>query len=167
MTKKDVFTLAEIASRAKVTVNRLRYVIDSDILPGNREGIVEWRSSQGVTRKYTTFEVFGIVLAVVLLDNGLRRAVVTQVLDLICSYTRSRTRDVRCVPLYAAYLSEKVSALQIGDGVNLRFKADVPDVGGLPANAWVQVETKARVEGFDPLVVVELNLAQLRQLWKS
>ena len=164
---KDAFTLAEIASRAKVTVNRLRYVIDSDILPGNREGIVEWHSSQGVTRKYTQFEVFAIVLTVAMLDNGLRRAVVMQVLDLICSYTRSRTRDLKSVPLYVAFLSEKVSALQIGDGVNLRFKAEVPDVGGLPANIWFQVETKARVEGFDPLVVVELNLAKLRRLWKS
>jgi hypothetical protein len=163
----DLFTLAEIAKRAKVAVNRLRYVIDSEILPGNREGIVEWRSSQGVTRKYTSFEVFGIVLAVVLLDNGLRRAVVMQVLDLVCGYTRSRTRDLRFVPLNIAYLSAKVSALQIGDGVNLRFIADAPDVGGLPANAWLQVETKAKVEGFDPLVIVELNLAKLRQLWKS
>lgn len=163
----DAFTLAEIASRAKVTINRLRYVIDSGILPGNREGIVEWRSSQGVARKYTSFEVFGIVLTVVLLDNGLRRAVVMQILDLICGYTRSRTRDLRFVPLNIAYLNKKVSALQVGDGVNLRFKADATDVGGLPANIWLQVETKARVEDFEPLVIVELNLAKLRQLWKS
>lgn len=163
----DVFTLAEIASRAKVTVNRLRYVIDSGILPGDREGIVEWRSSQGVTRKYTDFEVFGIALTVALLDNGLRRAVVMQVLDLICGYTRSRTREIKSVPLYVAFLSDKVSALQIGDGVNLRFKADSPDVGGLPANTWFQVETKAEVKDFEPLVIVELNLAKLRRLWKS
>lgn len=163
----DAFTLADIASRAKVTVNRLRYVIDSGILPGNREGIVGLRSSQGVARKYTDFETFGIVLTVVMLDNGLRRAVVMQVLDLICGYTRSRTRDLRFVPLHVAFFSEKVSALQVGDGVNLRFKADVDDVGGLPANTWFQVETKARVEDFDPLVIVELNLTKLRDLWKS
>lgn len=163
---KEVFTLAEIASRAKVTVNRLRYVIDSGILPGNREGIVEWRSSQGVVRKYTSFEVFGIVLTVVMLDNGLRRAVVMQILDLICGYTRSRTRDLKYVPLYAAYLSEKVSALLVGDGINLQFRANGPDVGGLPANTWFQVETRAKVEGFEPLVIVELNLDKLRRLWK-
>lgn len=163
----DAFTLADIAKRAKVTVNRLRYVIDSGILPGNREGIVEWRSRQGAARKYTSFEVFGIVLTVVMLDNGLRRSVVMQILDLICGYTRSRTRDINSVPLYIAFLSERVSALQIGDGVNLRFTSDAPDVGGLPANTWIQVETKAEVKGFEPLVVVELNLSKLRRLWKS
>ena len=162
----DTFTLAEIASRAKVTVNRLRYVIDSDILPGHRNGIVEWRSSQGVTRKYTNYATFGIVLTVVMLDHGLRRTIVMQILDLICGYTRSRTRDLRCVPLYAAFMSNKVSALQVGDGVNLRFMADGSDVGGLPANVWFQVETRARVEGFEPSVIVELNLTKLRRLWK-
>ncbi len=162
----DVFTLADIASRAETTVNRLRYVIDSGIMPGNRDGIVEWRSSRGVTRKYTEFEAFGIVLTVVMLDYALRRPVVMQVLDLICGYSRSKTRDIRAVPLYAAYLSNKVSALQIGDGVNLRFVAKSTDVGGLPANTWFQVETKARVEGFRPLVIVELNLERLRELWK-
>lgn len=162
----DVFTLADIASRAEITVNRLRYVIDSGIMPGNRDGIVEWRSSRGVTRKYTEFEAFGIVLTVVMLDYALRRPVVMQVLDLICGYSRSKTRDIRAVPLYAAYLSNKVSALQIGDGVNLRFVAKSADVGGLPANTWFQVETKARVEGFRPLVIVELNLERLRELWK-
>jgi hypothetical protein len=162
----DVFTLADIASRAEITVNRLRYVIDSGIMPGNRDGIVEWRSSRGVTRKYTEFEAFGIVLTVVMLDYALRRPVVMQVLDLICGYSRSKTRDIRAVPLYAAYLSNKVSALQIGDGVNLRFVSKSADVGGLPANTWFQVETKARVEGFRPLVIVELNLEKLRELWK-
>ena len=162
----DVFTLADIANRAEITVNRLRYVIDSGIMPGNRDGIVEWRSSRGVTRKYTEFEAFGIVLTVVMLDYALRRPVVMQVLDLICGYSRSKTRDIRAVPLYAAYLSNKVSALQIGDGVNLRFVSKSADVGGLPANTWFQVETKARVEGFRPLVIVELNLEKLRELWK-
>lgn len=162
----DGLTLAEIAQRSGVPVNRLRYVIDSQVLPGNREGIVELRSGRGFTRAYTIFEAFGIVLTLVLLDNGLRRAVVKQILDLICGYSRSKTRDLKFVPLYAAFCSEKVSTLQIGDGVNLRFKADGPDVGGLPANVWFQVETRARVEEFDPLVVVELNLAKLRRLWK-
>jgi hypothetical protein len=101
-----------------------------------------------------------------MLDYALRRPVVMQVLDLICGYSRSKTRDIRAVPLYAAYLSNKVSALQIGDGVNLRFVSKSADVGGLPANTWFQVETKARVEGFRPLVIVELNLEKLRELWK-
>ena len=162
----DSFTLVAMAGRAEVALNRLRYVIDSKILPGNRNGTVVWQARRGVARKYTKFEAFGIVATVLLLDHGVKRNVVMQVLDLLCDYTKEKTRDLRYMPLYAAFLDASVTSLQIGDGINMRLCGSKRDVGGLPANVWFQVATRARVEDFHPLVIMEISLTKLRQIWK-
>lgn len=162
----DSFTLVDMTVRADVALNRLRYVIDSKILPGNRKGTVAWQARRGVARKYTKFEAFGIVVTVLLLDHGVKRNVVMQVLDLLCDYTKPKTRDLRFMPLYAAFLDKDVTSLQIGDGLNMRVCASKKDVGGLPANVWIQIATRARVEGFSPLVIMEISLARLRQMWQ-
>ena len=161
----ESLTLVEIENRAGVALNRLRYVIDSKILPGNRDRATVWQARRGVARKFTKFEAFGIVVTVLLLDHGVKRNVVMQVMDLLCDYTKPKTRDLRYMPLYSAFLDKTVTALQIGDGVNMRLCANQPDVGGLPANAWLQVVTRARIEQFAPLVVMEINLTRLREIW--
>src|SRR5690242_18653602 len=107
------FTLANIEQCTRCPLERLRYVVDSRILPGHRNGRLALRTShgRGVARTFTGFEAFGTVVAVLMLEGGMRRQRLMDCLDLLCDYGVPGSHDVESIPLYQAYSQPEIGGL--------------------------------------------------------
>lgn len=157
------YTLADIAQATGVAVDRLRYVLDARILPGHRNGALTYRPAgeRGKPRKYIGLEAFGIVVTVLMLDAGVKRQTVMQCLDLLTEYAPGG-RDLATTMLYQAYMNPKTCGLEVGDRQNVRLVASA-DSSGADEFPWRQVETRARVVDYTPLVTIRINIAILRK----
>jgi hypothetical protein len=164
---EGMFSLAEIADRADVPLERVRYVLDSGILQGGRRRKRETGASspgRGIARKFTRDEAFGLVIVVLMLEGGLRRRAVQDCLQLFRTSMAPGSRRLRDVTLIRVLDDMAVVALEIGDGLNVRFVAkDVPAVvnTALPTH-WIQPKTKLPLPDYDPQLVVRINLAKIR-----
>jgi hypothetical protein len=161
------FTLADIEEKTALHAERLRYVVDSEILPGARNRHLFARSNygRGVARRYLPLEAFGIVLAHLLLDGGLKKNHVAGFFDLLCEYRPGTGRSIENTLLYQAYTRAEIVSLEIGDGVNVRFTARSLQAADTMVGSWVQVETHARLVDYAPLVSVVINLEKLRRFF--
>jgi hypothetical protein len=150
--------LARLAATSGLSPRKLRYTLDHHLLPG---GDVSSRG-RGVPRSFTGFEAFGLVVATVMLESGLKRALVRDSLARLC---HGRGREVRSVPLYQAFMASGPSRLEVGDWRHVRLystsrgpppEADV-DTGWLPLGG--QADPSAT---YAPLVTLGLDIGQLR-----
>ena len=59
---------------------------------------------------------------------------------------------------------ERVVALEIGDGLNIRldFKEGARKKNSDLPRTWIQPKTRATVENYDPLLIVRINLVKIR-----
>ena len=166
-----MFTLAEIAKRAALPIERLRYVIDSRILPGLRHlkpGDDASSPGRGIPRAFTPDEAFALVMIVLMLQGGVRRRAAQACMDLLAASLVPNSRRSRDIALIRVLYDEAVVALEIGDGLNVRL---VFKEGALKNNSdlprtWIQPQTRATVEKYDPLLVVSINLAKIRNHFK-
>jgi hypothetical protein len=150
----------QIAKATGLPLRRVRYVLEHDVLPGAEQASKGHR----VTRDFTGFEAFGIALAALLLEGGLRRAVVARcVATLVATPVPARYPQGHC-PLMYAYTLTGPSRLEVGDGVNLRLAA-APPRPGRPSldTGWLQAATGAAVTGtYAPMVTVGVDVGRLR-----
>ncbi len=126
-----MFTLAEVAKRAGLPIERLRYVIDSDILPGRRHrkpGGDASNPGRGIPRLFTPDEAFALVVVVLMLQGGIRRRAVQACLDLLGDYLVPNSKRLRDTMWIQVIYNETVVALEIGDGLNIRL--DVKEGAG-------------------------------------
>lgn len=158
------YTLADVEQATGVAVDRLRYVLDSRILPGERNGAITYRPAgeRGKARKYIGLEAFGIVVTVLMLDAGLKRRTVMQCIELLTEYA-PRTRDLATSMLYQAYKNQEICGLEIGDRQNVRLVADSQPSAAAGELPWRQVETGGKVSDYTPLVTIRINIAKLRE----
>jgi hypothetical protein len=166
-----MFTLAEIAERAALPSERLRYVIDSRILPGRRHlkpGAGASSPGRGIPRAFTPHEAFALVVVVLMLQGGIRRRVVQDCLDLLTESLVPNSRRYRDIMWIQVVYDETVVALEIGDGLNIRldFKEGTRKNNSDLPRTWIQPKTRATVENYDPLLVVRINLAKIRKHFK-
>jgi hypothetical protein len=164
-----MFSLAEIAERAALPIERLRYVIDSGILAGRRHRKPKAGASnpgRGIPRAFTNDEAFALVTVVLMLEGGIRRRAVQGCLDLLTESLVPDSRRLRDITLIRVLHDETVVALEIGDGLNVRW---VCKEGPLKRNGelelprtWIQPKTRATIENYDPLLLVRINLARIR-----
>lgn len=154
------YTLADIEQKTGASVDRLRYVIDSGILPGWRNQ--KRKKTRGVARTFGGFEAFGIATTVFMLDAGVKRRTVERCLDLMAKYAEG-TRDIASTMFYQAYSRKDIVGLEIGDRQNIRLVG--PENGPLPVQKqpWIQVETHAEIAKYDPQVTIRINLIKLRE----
>jgi hypothetical protein len=163
-----MFSLAEIADRAGLPIERLRYVLDSGILQGGRQhkrGTGPSSPGRGIARAFTRDEAFGLVLVVLMLEGGLRRRAVQDCLLVFRASLTPGSRRLRDATLIRVLDDKAVVALEIGDGLNIRFVAnEVPAVvnTALPTH-WMQPKTKHRLVDYDPLLVLRINLEKIRE----
>jgi hypothetical protein len=161
------YSLAKIAERAALPIERLRYVIDSRILPGRRHlkpGAGASNPGRGIPRVFTPDEAFALVVVVLRLEGGIRRRVVQDCMDLLTESLVPDSRRYRDITLVRVLYDEAVVALEIGDGLNVRLVFKDPPFKSkseLP-RAWIQPQTRATVENYDPLLLVRINLAKIR-----
>jgi hypothetical protein len=164
---QESFTLADIDQRSSIAVERLRYVIDSKILPGRRNGKVEGTITpgRGVARRFTGFESFGIVIAVLMLDAGMKRDAVKKCFEILCDYGKG-TREINSVMLYQAYQRSEIVALELGDAQNIRLVYMATPQGTARTDGWIQVQTRAKVVEYSPLVTIRIDVVKLREYFK-
>ena len=161
------FTLADIEQLTGVPVDRLRYILDSRILPGSRNSarprIVS--PGRGVARRFLGIEAFGIVVAVLMLDAGVKRETLKRCLDLLTEYAKG-TKDISTTMLSQAYSQPGAVALELGDGQNVRLlfdPAQPPIARATPTSGeWIQVNTRARLRDYAPLVTIRIDVSKLR-----
>jgi hypothetical protein len=161
-----MFSLAEIADRANLPLERVRYVIDSGILQGGRRrkrGTGASNPGRGIPREFTGDAAFGLVLVVLMLAGGLRRRAVQDCLELLRSSVVPGSRQLRDVTLIRVLYDKTIVALEIGDGLNVRLVfQEGPAVKTNLPTGWIQPQTKAKLENYDPLLLVRINLAKIR-----
>jgi hypothetical protein len=167
-----MFTLAEIAERAALPIERLRYVIDSRILPGRRHlkpGAGASSPGRGIPRAFTDDEAFGLVVVVLMLQGGIRRRVVQDCTDLLAASVVPNSRRIRDVLWTRVVLDEAIVALEIGDGLNVRlvFQGVPLRMNSELPRTWIRPPKGATVENYDPLLVVRINLAKIRKHFRS
>jgi hypothetical protein len=154
-------TLAELANRTALSLRQLRYVLDHGLVPAGR---IESRG-RGAARTFTDFEAFGIACAAVMLQAGLRQAIVRDCIALLCRIQDEKQRKATDVPLFRAFQATKAAKLEVGDGVNVRLSG----AGTLAPQdfdtGWRQVATGAELgDGYNPLIVISINLGLLSRL---
>src|SRR5688572_27302076 len=101
----QTLSLDEIADRAGLPTRKLRYVLDHGLLPGAAAA----SRGRGAARRFTGFEAFGIVLAAVMLEAGLKRALVRDGLAALCAGAGRRPETI---PLYRAYAADGAARLE-------------------------------------------------------
>lgn len=150
--------LAAIARSSDVPVRKLRYVLDHSLLPGARHASL----GRGTARSFTPFEAFAIVLAALMLEAGLRRALVR---DCLAALARNPGRGIGQVPLYRAFAHGEPARLEIADWKFVRLTvADHPRWPALDTG-WVALDDgRPPDEGFAPLLCVTLDVGRIRRL---
>jgi hypothetical protein len=150
------FDLAEIAESSHLSIRKIRYVLDNGLLPGGKVA----SRGRGAARRFTGFEAFGIATATLMLEAGLRRALVRDCMTALC---RAVGRDVHLIPLYRAYEARGEACLKVGDWLYMRLLVEgsrpTPslDTGWLPLTG-----TEPASPSYAPLVCLSLDVAQVR-----
>lgn len=76
-THSKVFDLQTIAHKLDLPVRKVRYVVDHRVMPG----FENVGKGQRITRQFEPFSAFGVAISALLLDAGLRRDVVINVIN--------------------------------------------------------------------------------------
>jgi hypothetical protein len=162
------YTLAEIADRAALPIERLRYAIDSRILPGSRRLKRRAGASnpgRGIPRAFTLGEAFALVMVVKMLEAGIRRRAAQDCLDILSMSIVPNSRHPRDILLTRVLHDGGVVALEIGDGLNIRLVCEGRVHSALP-RTWLQPKTGAALANYDPMLLVRINLTKLRALFR-
>jgi hypothetical protein len=104
------------------------------------------------------------VLVVLMLEGGLRRRAVQDCLEVFRTSLVLGSRRLRDVTLIRVLADKAIVALEIGDGLNIRFVTEKTPSGvnsDLPSY-WIQPKTRAELKDYDPQLVVRINLAKIR-----
>lgn len=149
--------LTELASCSGIPLRRLRYAIYHAVMPGVDRVDV----GRGSVRSFTDYEAFGIALAAMLFDAGIRRKLVEGCLRLL-SESRDRTMPIQEVPLYAAFVSHGPATILIGDGRYVRLRASRHARRGVLDTGWVSPDGSTPPGAFEPVVCLQVNLGPLR-----
>lgn len=162
----ESFTLLQIADATGLPLERLRYISDQKMLPGDRRAAELGHQSQGrgVARKFTPFTAFGIACAAQLTSVGLRRKMVINCLDLLCKPTRRSSRRIQDVPLYQAFVEREVAVIEVGDQMNLRMYGSEDFMSRLLDFGWRQIETGAELSNYEPVAFAGVNAAKIRKM---
>ena len=156
----DQTAIADIAEVSGLGLRKVRYVLDQGLLPGGKQS----SRGRGAARYFTDYEAFGIALAAWMLEAGLKRALVRDVMGVIClsSGGRSRALKLTNTPLYRCFTARVTAQVEIGDWAYARVcgtSLEGPfDTGWLPLDKDLTPST-----GFKPLVAVVLDAGQIRR----
>lgn len=151
----DVF---DIHRATGLSLRRIRYVLDQRVLPGAE------KASKGprVTRTFTAFEAFGIALAGLMLDGGLRRPFVAKCIAALSRVPPAAASPRASCPLLLAFAGDGPTEFQLGDGVNLRLLTAHPEEP--EDSGWFQIATGSRLtSSYRPMVSIGIDVARIRR----
>jgi hypothetical protein len=159
----STYTIANIALVTDLESERLRYVIDQQLLPGARRPTCR-TGGRGIPRLYTPFEAFGLSCAAFMISAGLRRQRVAQCFDLLCRVPKKSPRSSNTL-LQSAFDHHRVTHLEVGDDVNLRFRSTGISEETKSLVEWHQIATGATVVDFAPWVSISIDIQKVRKLF--
>lgn len=149
--------LTLIADRTGITVRKLRYVLDHGLLPGGKEV----SRGRGAARYLTPFEGFSIATAALMLEAGLKRALVRDCLAALVGAPRANFNEM---PFYRAFRAERTARLEVGDWSHVRLS------GTGRSSLWTFDTNWLPLAGggaagvpYEPLVTVALDVGQIRR----
>jgi hypothetical protein len=149
------YDLAEIAESSHLSVRKLRYVLDHGLLPGGKVA----SRGRGAARHFLGFEAFGIATATLMLEAGLRRALVRDCMAALCP---SVGRDFERIPLYRAYQARGAARLEVGDWSYARLVVEGSALKSPLDTGWIPLAGSVPVSSYAPLVCLALDVAQVR-----
>ena len=97
-----------------------------------------------------------------MLEAGLRRALVRDCFSLLCQRRRTTSKPEE-LPLFRAFQASEIAKLEVGDWINVRLVVgDSPPSDSL-GTGWRQIGTGAKVESYEPMILVSVNVGALRR----
>jgi len=153
--------LAELAACTGLSLRKIRYVVDHELVPGLRFRIAN--NEVGRPRHVSPDAALGIACVAALLEGGLQSAVASQLIAGIVTL-RYRQSNGKLWPgheILVTFLQRgEAGQVQLGDGVNLRLKLVIS--GQDFDTKWLQPGTSARLAAdYSPVTLVELDLGRL------
>lgn len=164
LTHHKVFDLQTIADMLEIPVRKVRYVVDHRVMPG----FENVGKGQRVTRTFEPFSAFGVAISALLLDAGLRRSAVIDVIDRLAGPDAGK--DDRDRPLFQAQFAEGSTWLEVGDGEHVRIiedeapsKKNTRRIKPAIDTKWLSTRKNLKVvDGYQPLICVRLHLSRVR-----
>lgn len=153
--------LTDLSRCSGITLRRLRYAIYHALVPGVQPKDI----GRGSIRSFTDYESFGIALAAMLFDAGLKRPLVAGCLWQL-SQKFDRTVPVQDVPLYTAFVSLGPASILIGDGRYVRLRASRHPRKGVLDTGWTNSDGERPITKYEPVVLLQVNLDRLRDAVK-
>ncbi len=149
--------IRELAARSGIEQRTLRYLLDHDTIPG----VGKDNGRRGGPRVLSERNAVAVAVAALLLHAGLKRRFVEGFVRglLNCS------NDTNTPPLGVEWLIRQVGSatavmlLEIGDRRFLRILGDTE----APSMGWRDLLTGSTVATFAPLVVVRIDVVELRR----
>jgi hypothetical protein len=156
-----------IARRIRLPPRKVRYVLDHGLLPGTR-GTLQ-ADLRGRPRTFTPLEAFFVACAALLLEAGVKRGSVWQLMDRIVAMPWPVGRPpVRLSPLQGAtvrprkameamyYWAREATVLEVGDGVHLRLLSGSIDTGWVAPPTWTPLHPD-----YQPVISFRIDFTQL------
>jgi len=154
--------LMAIAQRTGIAPRQLRYAIYHTLMPG----VSQVHVGKGSPRSFTEFEAFGIALAAMLLDAGLKRDFVSECIKVLTRQYGKHTA-LSQIPLYRAYFSQGTVHLDIGDRIYVRLRGCQNTGGTSPDTSWQRMDAGIMAPtNYEPIVLLSLNVTPLRDALK-
>ncbi len=155
--------ILELSRRTRIGARLLRYVIEYRVLPP----IVGVNPGRGQAREFNEYAGFCIALAAYLMEMGLRRRLVEQVMHMALKY-RKAGASKESPPIFVltyVFGFAKRSTLEIGDGRNLRIVSESDHVLAKGRNLrllnipWTRMDKQEELkDGYEPLGCLAVRL---------
>ncbi|MEX2140541.1 MAG: hypothetical protein WD894_14860 [Pirellulales bacterium] len=148
--------LQTIAARTGLPLRKLRYVFDHRLLPGLR--VKHATEMTGHPRYLTSLEALGVACAAALVEGGMRREAVVDVLTGLTILRWSSNGPKQSLTLLekAGQTGVSPALASLADGAYLRFQIGKRDT------SWLNRTSFAVEADFRPRVIVQVDVAALR-----
>ena len=155
--ESSTLDLTLIADRSGIAVRKLRYVLDHGLLPGGKTA----SRGRGAARSFTPFEAFAIATAALMLEAGLKRALVRDCLAALVGAPGAKIGDV---PMYRAFAADGTARLEVGDWEHVRLLGTGRLPGSTFDTGWLPLAGRpVPARSYAPLVTVALDVGQIRR----
>lgn len=162
--------LGEICERLQIRERDARYVLEHGYVP---EGVPESPVS-GNHRQFGPGQAFWLGLVLKLKEAGIKTPIAAEIADVATRALRQTTQnlnwDWKFLPDEGRFETERQYYLELGDGEYVQFVTDASpsSSGRLETFGWSRLTRRGKLaaapHGYQPCVVIRLNLSQIARL---
>jgi hypothetical protein len=158
---KQVIDLSELSSRTGLSLRKLRYCIDKELLPG--EYCYSEESAVGQARQLTLEAAVFLACAAVMLESGCKREIVRLFMRHVLREVKAVRNPLRRPLILAGVRGEKDAHVELADGEHLRM------VVGQEKTEWASLSKSwSRNPTHEPNVVISINVGRIgKQVYQT